>query len=304
MSRNCPQCGRNLSKADAYFCSSCGAVVGSSASVLDKRYYQTSGPVAKNFSGPAFSVWGLFAGAGVFLLLAASAIVSSFLTNSAVSNGKTMIETAFPNAVEPSEEVQVVTETAVPQKAIEGIEAESFLPFDTDFAAVFYSPSDFSDALNFFGVENSFDQDFLKNSNRPPFIIVVDPAEEPEGKNGIVVLFFPQSKVPDNSYKKYISGEFTEINLNNLVIVTDSTETGDEIAQISKGLKKGLNLNSYYVNIKNKIPENVRSKIFVFTDNGVGYVNKFDTDALPETFKALVLSYMKSGSYYGFVKYE
>jgi len=25
---------------------------------------------------------------------------------------------------------------------------------------------------------------------------------------------------------------------------------------------------------------------------------------LPETFKALVLSYMKSGSYYGFVKYE
>ena len=238
------------------------------------------------------------------MLLAASAIVSSFLTNSAVSNGKTMIETAFPNAVEPSEEVQVITEAAVPQKTEEGVEVESFLPFDTDFAAVFYSPSDFADALNYFGVENSFDQDFLKNSNRPPFVIIVDPAVEPGDKNGISILFFPQSKVPDNSYKKYISGDFTEINLDKLVIVTDSPETGDEITQISKGLKKGLDLNSYYVNIKNKIPETVRSKIFVFTDNGVGYVNKFDTDALPETFKALVLSYMKSGSYYGFVKYE
>ena len=60
----------------------------------------------------------------------------------------------------------------------------------------------------------------------------------------------------------------------------------------------------FSVNIKNKIPETVRSKIFVFTDIGVGYVNKFDTGAMPESFKALVLSYMKSGSYYGFVQYE
>lgn len=238
------------------------------------------------------------------MLLAVSAIASSYLTNSAVTNGKTMLETAFPGAVETPEEFQVTAESTVLQKTEKGIEAESFLPFDTDFAVVFYSPSDFTDALKFFSVENSFDQDFLKNSNRLPFVIVVDPAETSDSKNGISILFFPQSKVPDNSYKKYVSGEFTEINLDNLVIVTDSTETGDEITQISKGLKKGLNLNSYYVNIKDKIPQNVRSKIFVFTDNGVGYVNKFDTNALPESFRALVLSYMKSGSYYGFVKYE
>ena len=307
MSRNCPQCGRNLSKADVYFCSSCGAVVGNSAEVLNKRYYQVSGAVlsAKNITAPGFSFWGLLAGVGVFLLLAASVILSSYLMNNAVSNGKTMLETAFPNAVVQSEELQVSVEATVPTLAEKGTEVESFLPFDTDFAVAFYSPSDFTDVLDFLGVENSFDLDFLKNSNRSPFVVVVDPAAgDVEEEDGIGILFFPRNPVPEGLYKKYISGEFSEIDLDELVIVTNRSEMGNEITKISKGLKKGLNLNSSYVNIKNKIPETVRSKIFVFTDTGVGYVNKFDVDSMPETLKTLVLSYMRSGSYYGFLKYE
>jgi len=304
MSRNCPQCGRNLSKSDVYFCSVCGAVVGTSADILNKRYYQVSGGQAKNTTTPSFSVWGLLAGAGAFLLLAASAIVSSYLMNDAVTNGKTMIETAFPKAVVQPEKLQASADTTAPGLAEKGIEVESFLPFDTDFAAVFYSPSDFTDALNFFGIENSFDLDFLKNSNRPPFVMIVSPAADKTEKDGISILFFPQTKSQDGSYGKYISGEFFEINSDSLVIVTNNSEMGNEILQVSKGLKKGLNLNSYYVNIRNKIPVTVRSKIFVFTDIGVGYVNKFDTEAMSETLKALVLSYMKSGSYYGFIQYE
>lgn len=307
MSRNCPQCGRNLSKADVYFCSSCGAVVGNSAEVMNKRYYQVYDAAlsAKNITASSFSFWGLLAGAGVFLLLSASAILSSYLMSSAVSNGKTMLETAFPNAVVQSEELQAPVEATVSAPAEKGIEVESFLPFDTNFAAVFYSPSDFTDALDFFGVENSFDLDFLKNSNRPPFVVMVDPAtNEAEEENGIGILFFPGNTVPEGSYKKYISGEFSETSLDGLVIVTNRSEMRNEIAGVSKGLKKGLNLNSLYVNIKNKIPEIVRSKIFVFTDAGVGYVNKFDVGAMPETLKTLVLNYMGSGSYYGFLKYE
>ncbi|HAI63217.1 TPA: hypothetical protein DCL89_03220 [candidate division WWE3 bacterium] len=307
MSRNCPQCGRNLSKVDVFFCSSCGAVVGNSAGMTDKRYYQLSGgEKRKQTAGPSFSVWGLLAGAGVFLLLVASIIISTYLTNKAVANGKTMVETVFPKAVSSQNNAPVVTTVAEKEvtSGDKGIEVESFLPFDTNFAVVFYSPSDFTDALKFFGVENSFDQDFLKTANLSPFVIVVNPAEEPDSTNGISILFFPQSKVQPGSYKKYISGEFSEIISDNLVIVTSSTKMGDEIMQVAKGLKKGLDLNSYFVNIRNKIPETVRSKIFVFTDIGVGYVNKFDTGAMPESFKALVLSYMKSGSYYGFVQYE
>ncbi|KKS31062.1 hypothetical protein A2380_03425 [candidate division WWE3 bacterium RIFOXYB1_FULL_43_24] len=308
MSRNCPQCGRNLSKVDVYFCSSCGAVLGNSVGKTDRRYLQVSGEQKKPSTGSIFSVWGLLAGAGVFLLLVASVTLSTHLTNKAVSNGKTMLEIVFPKAVGSPDNLGLPSGTVTAEKEVvaagKNIETAGFLPFDTNFSVVFYSSSDFTDALNFFGIVNSFDQDFLKTANHPPFLIVVDPAEELEGEDGISILFFPKEKTQAGTYKKYVSGGFSEIISDELVIITNNIEMGNKISEVSGGLKKGLNLNSSYVNIKNKIPETVRSKIFVFTDIGVGYVNKFDTGAMPESLKALVLSYMKSGSYYGFIEYE
>lgn len=304
MLKTCPQCGRNLTQADNYFCHVCGAVTGGGSDVSAKRYYSTSKSSSKKNVSSSFSLWGLLGGVGVFLLLAGSAIVSSYLTNEATDRGGSLITKMFSSNApvlpqQNNSEMSVVSE-GTPRIS----NVESYLPFQTDLVAVFYSHTDFLDALKFFGVEDTFDVDFLKNSNRPPFVIILNPPTTETGELKTTLLLFPVKEPVKGEYSKYVPEDFSEAILEEAVVLTVDEGIAEEITQVSKGLHKGMGLNSYYVNIRSKIPDNVRSKIFVFSNIGVGYVNQLDTGKMPESLKVLVMNYMKSGSYYGFVEYE
>lgn len=277
--------------------------MGSAGSIDSKKYYVPATKPTDIGKESILSVKGLFIGVGLFLLLAASIFSSSYFTRTIVDEGVTAVEMVFPDAIKrPAENISDNVENTPVQENKD--RAESLIPFSADFAAVFYSPSDFLDALEFLGIENTMTLDFLKNSNRPPYLIILEPAIEEEGVNRTSMVFFASENIGDDYHDKYIFGDYKSENNGNTVVVSNSEPLLKEIIQISKGLKKGLTLNSYYMNVKNKIPERVRSEIFVLTDNGVGYVNGLDIESMPETFKSLILNYMGSGSYYGFVKYD
>jgi|GEM_PF-6405839 len=305
MLKTCPQCGRNLTKADNYFCHVCGGVTGGGAAKSNKRYYLGSKTSLKDGVSFSLSPWGFLAGVCVFILLVGSAILSSRIASKAAARGSLVISNMFSSNNSPApQQVSKNEKSSVPDSFSLASDIENFVPFQTDFVAVFYSHLDFLDALKFFKVENTFDVDFLKNLNRPPYVIIITP---PAGENEelrTALLMFPVENLVKGDYSRYVDKEFSETILDKAVVLANDPGVAEEITQVSKGLHKGIGLNSYYMNIRGKIPENVRSKIFVFSNIGVGYVNQLDTDKMPESLKTLVMNYMKSGSNYGFVEYE
>lgn len=321
MKRRCPKCERSLSKTDVFFCSYCGEHLSGSDSVENKTYFKLGSEssaqsinlfFSNNFSLPKNFIKGFTAGMGIFVLVLAFGFLLTVFAAKYVGTPSEVIDSSMSALFISKDKIdkKVIVETntnnlspEVNNIPVPAHNVEKWLPFGAPLWMEFNKPSDFLDALSFFKIENTLDIDALNKDGLFDFVILVDPQIKINSSPSFTIYLFrkPGTGV---SYIDYFSEGFSESSYNDFAVISQSPEIIKEINLISRGLKKSAALNSSFASVKNRVPSDVRAKIFVLTDSGVGYVNSLDIDKMPEVLKTLVSNYLKSASYFGFLKYD
>lgn len=321
MKRFCPKCQRSMSKTDVFFCSYCGEHLSGSDSVENKTYFKLGGEsVAQNvssffsvnFSLPKNFLKGFTAGAGIFMLVLAFGFLLTVFAAKYVGTPSEVIDDSMSALFTPKNKVDekiaakpnannpVIEMNSVPTV---NHNVERWLPFNTSLWMEFNKPSDFLNTLSFFKIENTLDLDTLNEDGLFDFVILVDPQIKINSSPSFTIYLFRKPGF-DISYKEYFSGGFSEASYPDFALLSQSPEIIKEVNLISRGLKKSAALNSSFASVRNRVPSDTRAKIFVIADSGVGYVNSLDIEKMPEVLKSLVSDYLKSASYFGFLKYD
>ncbi len=287
-----------MSKSDIYFCGNCGTVLPEEQVLAQpKKYFDTS---KSNHKEQALNIKRVS-------LVAIPLSLVVFLTVAFAADTYRYVAGMFtePNHIASDSDetlnAKQSTQSADAQKDTHGISVsnpETYLPFNSDIVIEAYTPADYLDLLSFFNIQNSIAMDTLGNEIKSPYILL----GHKEDEMLFSVILFPKSEQGAEQIESSLEASFKVGYPKPVLVATTSPDLITELSDVSKSLKKGLNLNSRYVEIKKKIPDQKRMAIFAFSDAGILYLNSLKTESAPELLTHLMKSYLDGGSYYGFVK--